>query len=130
MNIVDRISSNTSPEIDVYDEEGPYQAFGVSRRAFGGESLIDFITRDGNHHALTYSHLYDITFNPSTGIEISFSDHVVTLKGRCLKQGYEQLLRQRIVWISEAIESQGRLLGDGQPVVSEIRIVAKQLSLH
>lgn len=125
MSIIDRIGGGAAPEADVYDAEGPYQAFGISRRAFGGEPLIDFVSRSGNHHALTYSHLYDITFDPSSGIELQFTDHVVSLKGRCLKEGYGQLLRQRVVWLSEAPATAERSAVPGEAVITEITIKPK-----
>ena len=127
-SLVDRLGGST-PEVDVYSEDGPYQAFGISRRAFGGEPLIDFVLRDGNHHALTYGHLYDIIFNPSKGIDLQFTDHVVQLRGRCLQDGYGQLLRQRVVWLREATDAHQRLAGPTDAVIIGISITPKREQL-
>ena len=120
-SVLDRIN-NELPEIDVYREGDPYRPIGISRKAFGGEPLIDFISKDGNHRAFAYSHLYDITFDPSTGIELHFSDHTVTLSGRRLAECYGQLLRQRVVFICEADHAASNLADASEPVITRIAI--------
>ncbi|EMB15079.1 hypothetical protein [Rhodopirellula europaea] len=114
------------PEVDSYVEQSKYLAFGISRKAWGGEPMINFISCRGDHHAISYSHLYGVKFNPSLGITIEFSDHVVLVRGRGLASSYEKLVMQRVVFIVEADRSTAALIPDDEPVVTELLIEQKR----
>lgn len=114
------------PEVDSYVDQSKYLAFGISRKAWGGEPMINFIKCRGDHHALSYSHLYGVRFNPSIGIAIEFSDHIVTIRGRGLAASYEKLVMQRVVFVTEADRSTAGLIPDGEPVVTELSIEQKR----
>ncbi len=126
--ILDRIgltSERAIPEQDQYSPDAPYRAFGISRKAWGGEPMLDFIKRDGNHEALAYSDIRRIRFNPSKGILILAIDCCVLLRGRCLEEGYQKLVSQRVVFITEADHSTAKLQPEGEPVIISIQIVEK-----
>lgn len=122
--VLERIGgiASQSPEVDVFHDGEEYRAFGVSRKAWGGEPLIDFIANNGNHQALPNSDIRRITFNPSEGLLIEFSEFVVVLRGHCLNDIYQKLLMQRVVFVCEADEASRKLSGPDIPVVSQMII--------
>ncbi|MCA9178420.1 MAG: hypothetical protein KDB14_28360 [Planctomycetales bacterium] len=123
--ILDRVGGLDAAEVDVYREGSPYQPFGISRRAWGGEPFVDFISKTGDHHAIAYTHLYDIAFNPSAGIVLQFSDHFVRIAGIGLADVYAQLLRQRVVFICEADHAAASIAEQGQTTVTRLSIEAR-----
>ena len=120
-NILERIGRDV-PEVDEFCDGEDYRAFGISRKQFGGEPLIDFIARDGNHQALPNSDIRRITFNPSESLVLEFSEHVVALRGRGLSTLYQKLLMQRVVFICEADEASRKLAGETESVIVEMII--------
>ncbi len=114
-------------DMDVFSES-EYRAFGVSRKAWGGEPMIDLILRDGNRHSLPYARLDEMQFNPSKGIVLRFSDYVVTLQGQRLGEGYQQLLAHRVVFVAEAGRAAQLALDAQAPVVTTLLIEARRLA--
>lgn len=111
-------------EIDLYSED-EYKAFGISRKAWGGEPMIDFISRCGNHRGLPYSQIDDIEFDPSIGIVIRYFNHQVTLRGTALFEGYQKLLMHRVVFVSEAGHAVEKLASGHDAVILELKIQAR-----
>lgn len=109
-------------EVDVFREGEDYRAFGVSRKAWGGEPFLNLIGRDGRQRGKPWAHVDDIEFDPSTGIVISFARNVVIIKGQCLREMYEKLIVQRVVFIREADHAVVQLAEDGQTIVTQLAI--------
>lgn len=129
VDFLDRLGGDARhSDVDVFSES-EYRAFGVSRRAWGGEPMIDFIRRDGNRHSLPYARLDEIQFNPSKGIALRFSDYLVTLQGQRLAEGYQQLLAHRVVFVAEAGRADEMALADQEPVVTKLLIEARRFDL-
>lgn len=129
--ILHEIISPQGPEgeLDIYEDNGEYKAFGKTRKPWGGEPMLDFISRDGNHVSFTYSHLYSVSFNPSKGISIEFTNHSVSVEGRGLREIYQYLGMQRIVYIAEADRPTAMQLQSQQvPVVNNLSITERHLS--
>lgn len=120
LDFLDRLSPRgDSGDADVYSSSH-YLAFGVSRRAWGGEPMIDFVFRDGNHHGMSYAHLDDILFNPSRGIVLRFGEYLVTIAGQRLETGYEKLLAHRVVFVAEADHATQLTCEDLTPIVTSV----------
>jgi hypothetical protein len=112
-------------DVDVYSSAS-YLAFGVSRKAWGGEPMIDFVFRDGNHHGMSYARLDDMQFNPSRGIVLRFSDTHVTIVGRRLEAGYERLLAHRVVFVAEADHATQLAGGELATVVTNVVFASRR----
>ncbi len=119
------VSDVQKDEIDVYDAEN-YRAFGVSRKPWGGEPMLNFVDCRGDQLAIAYNHLYCVKYNPSVGITIEFSDHIVSIRGRGLAEGYQKLAMQRVIFITEADRATAGLVGDRQAVITSLSISQKR----
>ena len=95
--------------IDCYDESGDYLAFGVSRKAWGGEPMVDFISRDGNHQTFNYSHMYRVSFDPSKGLTVEFTNHVVMIDGQQLRDMHRFFVSHRVLFVCEADDATVKL---------------------
>lgn len=119
------LASDASSEVDYFSEDDPYRAIGVSRKAWGGEPMINFISRTGDHQAIAYNHLYRVRFDPSQGITLDFTNHSVVIQGRNLAEAYQKLAMQRVIFVAEADDATGRLASDHEPTVTQLRIEEK-----
>jgi len=63
--------------------------------------MLDLRFRDGNSHALGYSYLTAVSFNPSAGIRMEFVGHQVLIEGVHLDALYRGLVAHRVSWIQE-----------------------------
>lgn len=113
----------SSPDADCFSEDGQYRAIGISRKAWGGEPMINFIARTGDHQAIAYNHLYRIQFDPSNGITLDFTNHNIVIQGRNLAEAYQKLVMQRVIFVVEADDATRRLVADGDPVVTSLQIL-------
>lgn len=118
-------SDTSNPEGDQYNEGDPYRAIGVSRKAWGGEPMINFIHRTGDHQALAYNHLYRVRFDPSEGITLDFTNHTIAITGRNLSDAYQKLAMQRVIFVAEADAATQRLIEDADPVVTQLLVTEK-----
>lgn len=111
------------PDADV-DEYIPedYKAFGISRKAWGGEPMINFISQQGNHTALPYSQIDRIDFNPSTGIHLRYFSWDVTIRGVNLFDGYQKLHMQRVVFVAEAGHARHMLANPTDPLITDLSV--------
>ena len=55
-------------------------------------SMLELHHRQGHRHAIPYSHLVWMSFDPSLGIKLHFATHTVRIRGRNLRPVYEQLV--------------------------------------
>ncbi|MFK7735152.1 MAG: hypothetical protein AB8B50_03935 [Pirellulaceae bacterium] len=115
-----------SDDDELFDEEG-YVAFVKSRQASLRAEMLDLVFKNGNRRSFAYSHLYEVEFEPSDGvIRLSFSEHIVELKGSTMLEGYRRLLLHRIVQVTEGDEPTQLLCAEAkQPYVSEISVCAR-----
>ncbi len=65
-------------------------------------------------------------FNPSIGITIEFSDHIVSIRGRGLADGYQKLAMQRVIFIAEADRATAGLAPDKEAVITSLSIDQKR----
>lgn len=84
--------------------------------------MIDVIDFDGNRKAFAYSHLYRVDFNPSTGLQLEFSEHQVTFTGSRLSELYQQLKRHRVTYIAVADYTAVKLANPKDSVVTGVVI--------
>ena len=103
-----------------------YQAFRIDPEARPCSAMLDLWFCDGNQRAFAYTHLYEIAYNASEGLELTFSGHVVTVCGYRLHDLYRGLKRYRIAFIWEADTPTTRTVGDQEPVVTKITIGPRQ----
>lgn len=103
-----------------------YLAFGIDPDSRPVNAMLDLWFRDGNQRALAYTHLYDIAYNASEGLELTFSGHVVTVLGHGLLDLYRGLKRHRIAYIWEADSPTARIVGEQEPLVTNIALRARQ----
>lgn len=96
-----------------------YVAYRIDPQVRPANAMIDLWFKNGNQQAIAYTHLYEVTFNPSKGMRLTFSEHVVTIQGYRLDELYRYLKRQRIVFIWEASPPE-KLLTQSQPCVTAI----------
>lgn len=82
--------------------------------------MLDFRTRGGDATGIAYSYLQTVRHNPSVGLMLSFTTHLVTLHGRNLGELYLALLDQAVQRIEEQGEHDEE--PEGAPVVSRLRI--------
>lgn len=117
-----------SPESEFNVDLRPddYRAFGMDSQVRPSNALIDFWFSNGNQRAISYNHLYDIQYNRSEGLTLTFSEHSVTITGHCLDDLYRGLKRHRIVFVWEAGSQEELVAADDQPVVTKIDIQLRQ----
>lgn len=89
-------------DADEYTGDGDYRPFGFTRRAIGGETMLELVLRNGDSESFAYTHLYRTSFNPSEGISLYFTDHVAEIFGERLKELYRHLRSHRVTFICEA----------------------------
>ncbi|WP_145349498.1 hypothetical protein [Roseimaritima multifibrata] len=89
--------------------------------------MIVFILKTGQREALPYSDLRRLSFNPSEGITLTYIECIITITGRRLDQGFQKLASQRVVFIAEADHATGKLVEDGDPVITGLVIAEKQV---
>lgn len=87
--------------------------------------MLDLVLADGSRHAFPYAHLLRIRYDPSTGIELFFPAHTVTVRGRSLEPLYEDLIAQgvaRVVAVGERYDIGDTIAESGRPAVSRIDV--------
>jgi hypothetical protein len=96
-SILERFN-NSVPDEAVYQADGDYKAFGISRQAVS----LNCITRDGNQFGISWSLYSDARYDPAAGLVIEFSHKVVQIEGSNLLSLYQYVLGNRITFIAEA----------------------------
>lgn len=96
-SILERFN-NSDPDEAVYQADGDYKAFGISRQAVS----LNCITRDGNQIGISWSLYSDARYDPAEGIAIEFSHKVVKIQGNNLLQLYQYVLGNRVTFVAEA----------------------------
>ena len=122
--ILDKIiGKDIDDDYDAFTPGIDYRAYGASRKAWGSEPMIDFISFDGNRNSFAYSHLYRVAMNPSDAVVIEFTSHTVTITGSKLHDLYLELLRNRVTFVWEADRPTEKLQSSNQEsLITKIRI--------
>lgn len=123
---LDRKADFSEAEVDVYRESDDYRAFGFNRKSVNSDPMINLVDSRGVQEALAYGHLYRLRFDPSEGITLEFTEHVVTIRGRGLREGYQRLAMQRVVFIAEADRATAVLVPEKEPVITSLIIMHKR----
>lgn len=113
-------------EIENYQDDAPYQAFGLHRQPWGGPPLLNFVLKTGLQRSLPYSQLVESDFHPADIITLRFFEKQVTIRGRGLVEAYQKLLAFRVVYFAEADHATALLVPEEQPVVTSITIGDRQ----
>lgn len=96
---------------------------------YGGESyarVLLLVFPDGNEKFLHYSYLVDANFQVDTGsIVMSFTSHIVTLRGLRLHSLYRDLSRHLPNIVTVVDTRYDSLTDDHSPVVTAIEVVEK-----
>ncbi len=87
------------------------------------ETMHDLVFRTGIHESLSYAHLYRVIFDPSEGITLHFTDHIVMIKGYHLRDLYRNIKNHRATYVCEADNSTVQLESSSEPIVKAIVIV-------
>ncbi len=83
-SILDRFNNSELEEV-VYQSDGDYKAFGISRHAVS----FNCIARDGSQVGISWSLYSDARYVPDKGIVIEFSHKVVSIEGSNLLTLYQ-----------------------------------------
>jgi len=116
------VQKNVASDEELDTRPKDYQAFRVDAQVKPSNAMLDLWFKDGNQRAMSYNHLYDVEFNPSEGMVLTFSQHRVTIEGHLLDDLYRALKRHRIVYIWEADSTEANLIEDDQPLVKELHV--------
>ena len=120
-------STEADSDVDVFEQGQQYRAVGISRKGFGGEPMIDFISREGNHQCFGYSYLYRIGFDPSEGLTLEYTNHIITIEGRRLADKLRFFNAHRVIFVVEADDATIRLMDKSEEaVVTAVRIEKKE----
>tara|TARA_R110002049_G_scaffold4601_1_gene31710 strand:+ start:109045 stop:109491 length:447 start_codon:yes stop_codon:yes gene_type:complete len=77
----------------------------------------------------TQKNLTHVEIGPSRrreGITLEFTEHVITIRGRGLREGYQKLAVQRVVFIAEADQATALLVPEKEPVITSMSIIHKR----
>ncbi len=117
-SILERFS-NSEPDETLYQSEGDYKAFGISRHAIS----LNCITRDGNQTGISWSLYSDARYDPAQGIVVEFSHKVVKIQGGQLLSLYQYILGNRVTFVAEADRATKKLNSqDQEPVVASLKV--------
>ncbi len=124
-------------EVETPSEEGSCPAFGFLRGLDARALAVEFHSRTGNRDWFAYSCLVWWRFNPSAGLMLKFTTgdgvSIVLIRGSNLdapvggasvnltNRGFQ---RHRILWVREMDEDELRRVGEGEPTVDRINVVA------
>lgn len=96
-----------------------YQSHG--KHSGRGQAALEFWKNDGRDYSRSYSHLYGV--DPlDDGFVITFTEHVVTIRGRRLWQLFRDVNRNVAIYIWEATPQEDRLADKDASVVTQITI--------
>jgi hypothetical protein len=82
---------------------------------------VTFRLKDGNQFATPYHWLSELSYDPSTGIRLHFTDTTIQISGRNLETAFALLCEYKIRWLQEADRPTSLRLSDSAIVVDSIR---------
>ena len=91
--------------------------------------MIDFVQKDGTRQSFPYVHCMTAWMGIESNerfIKILFATHLVTIKGYCLDQLYNNLIQFKLKRVIENNERYLDQLGQDKPFVIEIKIMWKK----
>jgi len=101
---------------------GDYKAFGLTETYNAFLPMLEIQFRTGDRSAFAYHTLGRAEFNPSTGITLTFSDLVVTLRGRALDALFVAIRQQQAVFVCEADRATRELVPPAVPLVESVTV--------
>ena len=117
-SILERFNQSESEEA-VYQQDGDYKAFGVSRHAVS----LNCISRTGKQFGIAWSLYSDARCDSEEGLVIEFSHKIVTSKGDHLFDLYQFILANRVTFVAEADRATAKLNSqDDEPVISMLSV--------
>lgn len=95
----------------------------VNYEPAGGTRNVSFVLPDGKRLFLNYSYLISGEYVPEDGeIKLTFTTHLVTIKGNNLDSFYEGLMAQVPKEISVTDKRYIKTKNDTDPIVAEMRV--------
>jgi hypothetical protein len=110
-----RLPKSPTLEIPV----NPYEPYAVE--TFG--ELVQSVTfrlKDGCQFAKPYHWLSELSFDPSTGIRLHYSDADILIHGRNLRNMFTLLSEYKIRWLQEVDRPTSLLLPDSVCVIERV----------
>ncbi len=123
LNLLPKGYAPDDPEIQEENlDDGHYRAFAVCRQSNLRAEMLDLFFKNGQHESFSYSHLYRVKFDGEKGILLQFSDHLVKIEGRALREGYRRILHRRVLQVAEADSPTAHLVAEKETVVLKISV--------
>lgn len=116
-----RVMTDAEPDDDVLPQD--YKAFAFESKP--SHALINFHFRNGDQQSLAYGHLYHVSFDRSDGLVLTFSEHLVQIRGSNLRDMHRYLTRNAVIWVWEANDQQQLIAEDNTSIVTEVNIVPR-----
>jgi hypothetical protein len=110
--------NETASEIAANDDDEPFFAL---RDVEGRTLMLEVLLRTGNSHAFPYAYLLGVTFDPSIGITLHFTNAKVLLRGRNLRALHQGLLTHRVLWLREGNSSEA-FLPESRTFISQVEV--------
>lgn len=89
------------------------------RNVEGRTLMLELRLRNGDHRALPYAYLLEVSYERSTGIRLRFTGAAVQIRGRNLARLYEGFLTQRVQWVQEGTAGRD-FAPEGAPFISDV----------
>lgn len=86
--------------------------------------MIDFVSKSGKRTALPYAYLVSVTLVSNEQCEATFTEHVVTLKGRNLGALYQHILANTVRIVQES--GSGFDAGVGECWIEQLSVVQRR----
>lgn len=100
--------SERGSTVDRYLKPGAVAAKGEAKElgfladAGGSVRLIDFVLKSGDRFALPYAYLIEVKLTGGDTVELTFTEKIVTIRGRSLAALYQHLLANTARRIEES----------------------------
>jgi len=110
------------PERELF-EESEYRAFVMVRGSVRQAEVMMISFKSGMHDGFEYSHRYRAECDGEKRIRLTFSEHIVTIHGMRLWDGFCRLAIRQVLRIQEADGPTVSLLADSkEPVITRIEV--------
>ena len=101
------------------DDEEP---FFFLRDVEGRTLMLEVLLKTGNSHAFPYAYLLGVSFDPSIGITLQFTNAKILVRGRNLRSLHQGLLSQRVLWLREGNSSEA-FLPESRTFISHVEVL-------
>ena len=118
-----RALARPQPATPAAADDDEYTAFAGGRVGVKAQQSVTFRTAGGAGLTLAYAHLYGIADDgPEAGFTLEFTRHTVAVRGRNLGRLHKLLGDHRAREVRACEPLHGKLVPDGEPVVTGLEI--------